>query len=249
MKPFSKEIEAMEGNEYGFFSLWSDVVELDSAKLFLNRNLRDDMLFNRASISETNADKDTIVEEALAHFQEAGIKPAFFISQHHKKIEQKLLEMSFKHSDDFNVMKLAKFIPYHTRSAEVSAIGEDGDESWTNTYMKSFGIASNFKGEISKRVQNSLGNGRCTLYIAKVDGEPAGTCLAYSEGKTTGFYCIGTIQKFRGIGIASQMLQTGIEGSKARSYCLQNLEGDDVRIFYEKRGFKTAFVKKVYQKA
>ena len=51
MKVSRKEIESLEKNEYGFISLWSKAIDLDSAKMFLNRNLPDDLLFNRVSAS------------------------------------------------------------------------------------------------------------------------------------------------------------------------------------------------------
>jgi ribosomal protein S18 acetylase RimI-like enzyme len=250
MKVSSQEINNMENNEQGFFSLWSKAIDLDSAKLFLNGNFPDDLLFNRVSASYSKQDYNGLVDEALTYFQKAKIRPTFFIAEHHRKLEQDLLKKSFKHETSFNIMKLKKSVPFPDKIAEVSIADEENIAVWILTYMKSFDIGESFKIEVSKRAKKCLENKDCILYIARVGGEPVGTSLTYIEANTAGFYCIGTIPKFRGRGIASQMLEIAIRDARKQSdlLCLQNLEIDNVKSFYEKRGFETVFVKKVYQR-
>ena len=250
MKVSSKEINDLEMNEHGFFSLGSKAIDLDSAKLFLNGNFPDDIVFNRVSASYSKRDYEGLVDKALAHFQKAKINPAFFIAEHHRKLEQELLKKSFKHVNSFNIMRLKKFVPFPDKKAEVSIVDDKSIAVWIFAYMKSFDIGASFKSEVSKRAKRCLKNENCILYIARVGGEPAGTSLTYVEANTAGFYCIGTIPKLRGIGIASQMLEMAIRDANKQSdlKCLQNLEGDNVRSFYEKRGFETVFVKRVYQR-
>jgi len=249
MKVSQKEIERLEKNEHRFFSLWSKAIDLDSAKMFLNRNFLDDLLFNRVSASYSKRNHSGLVDKALTYFQKAKISPTFFIAEHHTKLRQELLKNSFKTVNSFNTMKLKEFVPYSGKKTEVSIVDAKSIAVWIATYMKSFDIGASFKTEVSNRAEKCLKSKNCVLYAARVGGEPAGTSLTYIEGGVTGFYCIGTIPKFRGIGIASQMLGVAISGArKSDLQCLQNLESDNVRAFYEKRGFETVFVKKVYQR-
>ncbi|MBI2126156.1 MAG: GNAT family N-acetyltransferase [Thaumarchaeota archaeon] len=249
MKNSKKEIQELESNERGFFSIWSDLIDFGSAKFFLNRKFPDDILFNR--IIEIGVRKNKLndaIDEVIAYFNGAGVRPSVFVTE--RSIEDYLVGKHFKHVDDFNVMKLRKFMPDERRAAEVSATDASTLTEWVKAYMTSFDIAARFEQEVLKRSKMSLKKG-CTLYLAKVRGEPAGTTLSYYENGITGIYCVGTLPKFRGRGIASKMLEVAIRDSGKRGdhvQCLQNLEGDKVREFYEKRGFETVFVKRVYQK-
>lgn len=249
MKRSQKEIQELGSNERGFFSIWSDLIDIDSAKLFLNRNFPDDILFNRIiEISARKNKLDDVIDKAIAYFKKAGVRPSVFVTE--RSIENYLVSKRFKHIDDFNVMKLKKFVPNERRVAEVFAIDANTLADWVKTYIASFDIAQRFKQEVLRRSKMSLNKG-CALYLAKVRGEPSGTTLSYHENGVTGIYCVGTLPKFRGRGIASKMLEVAIKDSEKRGdhmQCLQNLEGDKVREFYEKRGFETVFVKRVYQK-
>jgi len=250
MRVSNEEVNDLERNEQGFFSLWSKVIDLDSAKLFLNGNFPDDLLFNRVSASYSKRDYNGLLDKALPQFQKAKINPTFFIAEHHRKLEQTLLKRSFKHVNNFNIMKLKKSVPSPNKKAVVSTVDAENIAIWILTYMKSFDLGSSFKTEVSKRAKKCLKSKNCILYIARIGGEPVGTSLTYVQANAGGFYCIGTIPKFRGIGVASQMLEMAIRDARKRSDLqgLQNLESDNVKAFYEKRGFETVFVKKVYQR-
>lgn len=245
----TKEIDAMDRNEREFFSIWSDVVELNSVKLFVNRNFADDLLFNRVfEVKGSNLGKR--IDEASSYLERLNTKPTFFVPQSKHRLANALSKKGFKHINNFNVMKLTK-LATSKRRARIQTVDERSLAWWVDTYMKSFEIPVEFKPEVLKRSRRSLEDGRCRLYIGSVGQKKVGTILTLSEDCVTGFYCIGTIPEFRGKGIASHLLQIGIEDSKARGddlQSLQNLESDKVRSFYEKRGFETVFVKKVYQK-
>lgn len=249
MKRSQKEIQELEGNERGFFSIWSDLIYIGSAKLFLNRKFPDDILFNRIiEISARKNELNNIIDKAIVYFKKAGVRPSVFVTD--RSIEDYLVTKRFKHIDDFNVMKLKKFVLGEHRAAEVSIIDANTLAEWVKTYMASFDIAPRFEQEVFRRSKTSLKKG-CTLYLAKIRGEPAGTLLSYYEDGVAGIYCVGTLPKFRGIGVASKMLEVAIKDSEKRGdhmQCLQNLEGDKVREFYELRGFETVFVKRVYRK-
>src|SRR3990170_2615307 len=121
MKSSKKEIQELESNERGFFSIWSDFIDFDSAKFFLNRKFPDDILFNR--IIEISARKNKLndaIDKAIAYFNRAGVRPSVFVTE--RSNEDYLVSKRFKHVDDFNVMKLKKFVPDERRAAEVSAI-------------------------------------------------------------------------------------------------------------------------------
>ena len=245
-----KEIDTMERNERTFSSIWSDPVELDSATLCVNRNFPDDLLFNRV-IEVHGFDLEKSIDRAASYFKTLNEKPTFFITENQHKLFKALSKKGFRHVDDFNVMKLAKAVTNEGGTAKIKVVDEKNLASWVEAYMKAFGIAAEFRQEVLKRSELSIKDKRCKLYVALVDEKMVGTGLTVSEDGVTGFYCIGTLPEFRGRGIASQLLQVGIEDSKKRGghlQCLQNLESDKVRAFYEKRGFETVFVKKVYQR-
>ena len=248
MKVSNEEINEMEKNEEGFFSLWSTAINLDSALLFLNGQFPDDLLFNRVSASYMQQDYKGLIDKALQHFRKEEIRPTFFIAEHHRKLEQELLKESCKHVDSFNIMKLKRFVPFPSKYAKVSIVDAESIAVWIDTYMKSFNIGASFRAEVSRRARMCLKSKNCTLYIARIHGEHVGTSLTYAEEDVAGFYCIGTVSKFRGIGVASTMLGIMTRDAKRNHLqCLQNLQSDNVRSFYEKRGFETVFTKMVYQ--
>ncbi|MBM3898223.1 MAG: GNAT family N-acetyltransferase [Thaumarchaeota archaeon] len=249
MKVSDEEIDDLEKNEEGFFTLWSKVTYLDSALLFLNSKFPDDLLFNRVSTNYLQHDYEGLADKALEHFRKKKIRPTFFIAEHQRKLKGELLKKSFRCINSFNIMRLKRFVPFPSKDAEVSIVDSESIAAWINTYMKSFDIDAKFRPEVSRRAIKCLKSNNCTLYIARIYGEPAGTSLTYIGEDVAGFYCIGTVPKFRGIGVASLILGLAIKDAEKQSHlqCLQNLESDDVRRFYEERGFETVFAKKVYQ--
>jgi GNAT superfamily N-acetyltransferase len=92
-----------------------------------------------------------------------------------------------------------------------------------------------------------------SLYLLRVDGEPASTTLVLRTGLVVGVYAVATKPKYRSRGLATSLLTqaqrdaanwqdgAGGQGAAGRRLTLQVVEGSYAERLYLKLGFRPAF--------
>ncbi|TCC50761.1 N-acetyltransferase [Kribbella capetownensis] len=80
-----------------------------------------------------------------------------------------------------------------------------------------------------------------SLYVLRVDGDPASVTLVLRSGPVTGIYAVATKPMYRGRGLASTLLDQARRDAAGARLTLQVVEGSDAERLYLKLGFRPAF--------
>lgn len=80
-----------------------------------------------------------------------------------------------------------------------------------------------------------------SLYVLRVDGDPASVTLVLRSGPVTGIYAVATKPAYRGRGLASTLLAQARRDAAGGRLTLQVVEGSDAERLYLKLGFRPAF--------
>jgi GNAT superfamily N-acetyltransferase len=80
-----------------------------------------------------------------------------------------------------------------------------------------------------------------SLYVLRVDGDPASVTLVLRSGPVTGIYAVATKPPYRGRGLASTLLDQARRDAAGGRLTLQVVEGSDAERLYLKLGFRPAF--------
>ncbi|WUJ68070.1 GNAT family N-acetyltransferase [Kribbella soli] len=80
-----------------------------------------------------------------------------------------------------------------------------------------------------------------SLYLLRVDGEPASSTLVLRTGSVVGVYAVATKPQYRGRGLATALLAQARRDAAGGRLTLQVVEGSDAERLYLKLGFRPAF--------
>ena len=85
-----------------------------------------------------------------------------------------------------------------------------------------------------------LGSANITLFVAYINGEPAGSVELFpTDTETVGIYGLCTLEKFRGKGVGSALMTTALNKAKRQGYHNVVLQATEDGIgIYEKIGFE-----------
>lgn len=93
-------------------------------------------------------------------------------------------------------------------------------------------------------VERALQNYRApdqSLYLLRVDGDPASSTLVLRMGSVVGVYAVATKPQYRGRGLATTLLAQARRDATGGRLTLQVVEGSDAERLYLKLGFRRAF--------
>lgn len=243
----------MEGNEDSWWSLWCGVEDLGGALLFHNRHFEDDPVFNHLTrIRTTEADSPKLIERALERFAGHRVQPYFYVSPLTEPpgFSTHLMRRGLRKHDDMKVMVFHKATrPVHREPAKIQGVDEAALDAWVGVFAEAFDLSGSWMPEARRRVAQVLADRHTILYLAQVGAEPAGTLALHSKEGVGGIYCIGTRPRFRGTGVASQLLAQAAQDSREQGndvLCLQHFVRDRVESFYVKNSFETVFTRAVF---
>jgi predicted GNAT family acetyltransferase len=117
-----------------------------------------------------------------------------------------LIARGLKAADQMSVMKLVN--PYFKRNPGVSvvAIKPAQVRSWCGTYLASFYGDTHLYEVVSKIVRKTISVQGVRFMIAKQGDSVVGALATYESDGLLGAYCVGTVPRMRGRGVASTML-------------------------------------------
>jgi GNAT superfamily N-acetyltransferase len=93
-------------------------------------------------------------------------------------------------------------------------------------------------------VQQALQNYRepaQSLYLLRVDGDPASITLVLRTGSVAGVYAVATKPQYRGRGLATRLLAQARRDAAGGRLTLQVVEGSDAERLYLSVGFRPAY--------
>src|ERR687883_62850 len=139
---------------------------------------------------------------------------------------------------------------HENQSSYVDKIGMDLIPVWIDVFCKSFD-ALELKSEVQRILKKHFN--KLTLLIGYVKRNsnqiPAGCALLFNTDRTTGLYCLGTIEPFRHQGLARKIIGSSIDIARQQNASLlicQAFTKQGFAEFYKRLGFQLVYKKKIY---
>lgn len=239
-------IEEMEDNENNFVALWSERVRLDCATLYANSVMLDDPFFNRVTdISCKEFCK--MLDAAESEFAKRKVRPfVYCISD--ERLRKELHKRGFVLFDIMSVLLYeGRYKVKYSGDISIEKASRNKIEEWIDVYCSSFD-SEKWRDEIALRVSNSFD--RLQLYTAYVKNSPTGCVALFEKNSLLGLYCLGTLAKYRSMGIATALIAISADTAKEKGLqlFLQTFKADGFINYYVKRGFTQIYTKEVYTK-
>ena len=255
------ETREYELNEVSWWGKWVDETTWISKNgyVMFSDVFKDEGFYNRGGFVGVEKVPEDAIIVMEKEFAKRGRKlPTIMVEEGRQwdKMRTYLLSRGYIVSDRMLVMESA-LRPTSSANPEVGvnlvrvSSRRSGLQEWTRTYLEAFYGDMKLDTEVNGMMQKVVKDKKTSLFLAKIGDAPAGCAAMYrSAGGIAGAYCIGTVPRFRGKGVAATVvnhMQKVAEGEKRR-LILQTLSSDRVEGFYYKQGFKPAYVKSVFER-
>ena len=215
-----------------------------------------DYFYNRLNLYKVESSCD-VLRKAEYRFFMSNVNCYVYVQEENADIQRRLIRAGFRWIDTMDVMTLSREPGLENRNkatdASVFKVKQVDIPSWVHTFCESFEMLE-MQTEIKQRVERHFD--KLILLISYVCSglstpQVGGCCALFINHGIIGLYCLGTIPKFRGKGIARKMVASGLQ--YAFNYdldylLLQTFESQDLFSFYSKFGFKRAYKKRVFEK-
>ncbi len=259
----SREEREYELNEVSWWSKWVDETVWVSKNCYaiFSEAFKDEFFYNRGGflgVERVPEDAVQAVEKEFAKRKRPT--PCILVEEGRPwdRLRASLSSRGYAVSDRMLVMEVqanAKSRSAPNPEVEVTLLGSSpkGKElqEWTRTYLMAFYGDQRLNGEVSGIMRKVVKDKKASVILAKIGRTPVGCAVMYrSAGGVAGAYCIGTVQGFRGRGVAATMLAHMREVAKGegRRLILQTMASDSVEGFYLKQGFRLAYTKALYER-
>jgi ribosomal protein S18 acetylase RimI-like enzyme len=217
----------MEENEWAFCSLWTRKKRVKCATALVNERLVGDYFFNRATVEGC----DVSIEKVARVFWQEGMDcHLYFRSRPPRGLHR---------ADTMHVLKASENA---APAGRVEVCRQPDIPVWIDVFCRSFSVPW-WKDEVARIITKNAG--RLELLLAYHGGRPAGCAALYTKNKVTGLYCLGTLPRFRSMGIATSILQGAKALAKSDFLFLQTLASENLLGLYKKAGFTTVYKKSI----
>jgi GNAT superfamily N-acetyltransferase len=246
--------QLFEENENSWFSFWSESKDIGCVLLLINEALADDPLANHATRINCNTEAVTaLLDKIMREYQTRHIQPCLFISPltYPKNLTMTLQDIGFKEWNQLCVMELTADTLEGVDSGNVVVQRIDSEllDLWIQIFAESFTIIPPQIKEYLAHAQNLPLHNGIDLFLANLGDEPAGCAALYSKNGVGGVYSVGTLPRFRKRCVATALMKSVTQRSKAldnHSTILQVFrEGGPVNL-YRRNGFELRYSKNIY---
>ena len=259
----SREEREYELNEVSWWSKWVDETVWVSKNCYaiFSDTFKDEYFYNRGGFLGVERVPEDAVEAIEKEFaKRKRSTPCILVEEGRRwdRLRASLSSRGYAVSDKMLVMETqanatSKSVP--NPEVEVTLVGSrpKGKElqEWTRTYLHAFYGDQRLNDEVSRLMRKVVKDKRVSVMLAKMGRNAVGCAIMYrSAGGVAGAYCIGTVQRFRGRGVAATMLgrMREIAQGEGRRLILQAMASDSVEGFYLKQGFRLAYTKALYER-
>ena len=248
------DINVFEDNENSWFSLWSRDTHLDSLLILMNKKLYDDHFFNHVTRIHSKSEiTSKTIDEVISKYLEYNIHPCFYITPflNNNELVKKITDKGFKESDQLYVMIHSGGDTKLKGPIDVTKIKPYQIDVWIKVFSESCLVSSNQIPEYLRRTKTISLRSDVDLFLATVYGQVAGCAGLFSKNNVGGCYFLGTIAKYRIMGVASSLLNKITYENNNRMnkiLIIQSLKNDKLEQFYEKNMFKKIYAKPIYIK-
>jgi GNAT superfamily N-acetyltransferase len=233
-----------------FRARWCDSHDLGGALAFSHERVKIPMFHRVVQVDVDEEQVDKLIDDALQLFREKNFDCAFTLSPLNRPADlaQRLEQRGFT----LGLQPLAMVCdqpaePLKPGPAVVTVSDETEYDIWADVMCRSF-TNPPAMGEVGRSV---LCIPQVRRYLARVDGEPAGTTLLYSQYGMGYLDAVGTLPQHRHKGVATALVTRAVEDSRALGNRWATLETDSASLaeqVYKQRGFRTTHYRHRYIK-
>ncbi len=234
-----------------FRARWCASHDLGGALGFSHEDLKIAMSHRVVQVDVDAKEVDGLIDRALQLFREKEFDCAFTLSPLDRPTDlpEHLERRGFKLAMEPVAMVCDQpGAPLKPGPAVVCESDEAEYPIWADTMCRSFANPAAM-GQVGRAV---LCIPQVRRYLARVDGEPAGTTLLYSDHGMGYIDAVGTLPQHRRKGVAAALVTRAVADSRALGNRWTTLETDSTSIaeqVYEKRGFRATHFRYRYVKA
>ncbi len=259
-------------NERSFGLLFCDLARypVEHLSLYSNKEFHDDPIFNHFIFDESilNSSESIDSEKLTSSFDRAklvqsssGLLLSIFVEDfwsRRQEVEKSAVESGYMVMDQMEILSkpISQSESGFSDISDKGALGNTGAsveitdkiEVWNEIFVRSFGIPNSWTKELLRRETAILEKNQASFILANMHGEkskPGGCLLAFKmPSDCMGIYCVGTLNEFRGRGVARAMLlftEAFAEGEGCELLGLQTLSSDHVSPMYQRMGYSTDF--------
>ena len=164
----------------GFRARWCDSHDLGGATAFSHDDVKVPMLHRVVQIDVPETGVDTLIDSALDYFREREFECAFTLSPPDRPsdLAERLERRGFSLAMQAVAMRCDRVVqPVVPGAVRIEEPDPGRYGTWADTMCRSFDFPDDV-GVLGRRV---LDIPEVRLYLATVDGQPAGTALLYTE--------------------------------------------------------------------
>ena len=224
----------------GFRARWCNCHDLGGALALSNDHVRVPMLHRVVRIDVTETGVDTMIDSALDYFRARDFECAFTLSplDRPSDLAERLERRGFSLAMQAVAMRCDQVVqPVVPGSVRIEEQDPERYEDWADTMCRSF----DFPDDVGALGRMVLDVPEVRLYLATVDGKPAGTTLLYSAYGMGCVDFVGTLPEYRRRGVASAMTARTVADSYAMGNRWTGLEvaaGSAAESVYRRIGFR-----------
>ena len=235
---------AIELNELTWWSHWARLSWFGRNAHILLSGEFDEPFFNRAGLLAC-AGIEGALDALEARFGKEGVDPTVLLYDSCSRGIKHLTNSGYRLVDRMIVMSLRRPRFRMNESLTVTPVKPGGHEQWSRAYLQSFYGGTNLLPSVNRAIEN-LAAGRDVTLLEGLIGDTVAGVLAVQRTKNlAGVYCVGTVPRFRRMGVSGTLITRAheIASREKRRLILQTLESDDVEDFYLEGGFRRLYTK------
>jgi len=239
----------LELNEAGWWSHWTDVRWVGANAYILLSSSFEEYFFNRAGFVDCRGSREAI-PKIEADFEAAGQPPCFSVKEKCKEAANALVSRGYTAFDGMAVMQLGR--PRFRTAAGLTVLsGQDiSAADWAAAYSLSFYDDFRTRDSVSLIAERLRKEPSVTLVAGMKEGKVAGILAAFRTRGLLGVYCIGTLNKYRMMGVAGSLIHEAkkMASAEGRELILQTIVSDEVEDYYLRGGFRRLYLKQLMRR-
>ena len=216
-----------------------------------------DYFYNRLNLCNAEISSEGLRKAEHRYFRN-NINCYVYVHEKNADTQRMLIRAGFRWIDTMDVLTLAREPDLDSKNKtptdmSIIKVKHADVSNWVSTFCDSFEILE-MQAEIKQRIERSFDKMILLIsYACSGNSSPqvGGCCALFINRGIIGLYCLGTIPKFRGRGLARKLVAKGFQYTSnydLEYLFLQTFESQDLSAFYSKFGFKLAYKKRVFEK-
>ncbi len=239
----------LEHNEVSWWSYWTDVHWAGANSYTMLSSSFEEYFFNRAGFVDCRDARETI-PKIEAEFEAAGQPPCFSVQDECRDAADALISRGYTTFDRMSVMQLDR--PRFRTAVGLTVLsGQDVlAADWAAAYSLSFYGDLQTRDSVALITERLRKEPSVTLFAGRKGGRTLGILAAFRTPGLLGAYCIGTLDRYRRLGVAGSLIREAnmMASAEGRACILQTIVSEKAEDFYRSGGFRRLYMKRLMRR-